>query len=271
MQLAHSQLHGTHCIHCGHNLPGYGAEASKSNRVVLGITFGLHVLALMLFLAWTKSEHAKGNTVAESAILFLAPLLDKPQTHVKAQVAKAAPARDERTLRPPAAMPVIVTPQLPPNEMAITLPIETAVPSPAIQNPEIAPSPEESAKARGELLANLDAESGRRGRGSADGVHSGGAFSIVDMGERTAEIKFRGWDPNFKRNWAKLEHVDIQNENNLETAIIKRLIRLIRLEKPGDFVWYSRRMKREVQLSGRVADERELFDFLMLEMFPDFR
>ncbi len=269
MQLAHSQLHGTHCVHCGHDLPGYGAQAGKSRQLVVGISIGLHVLALLLFLAWNKSERAQKDAAAEPAIVYLAPQIDKPHAKVDAPVAKAEPARNERSTPRIASTPVVVT-VLPPNEAAITLPMDTVVPSPAVPSPVVVQPSAESAQARSELMANLNAESRRRS-GGAETESSGGAFSIVNMGQRTADIKFRGWDPNFKRNWAHLEHVDIQNEIDLETAIIKKLIRLIRMEKPGDFVWYSRQLKRDVPLSGRVADERALFDFLMLEMFPDYR
>lgn len=273
MQLVHSHvIHNTHCTECGHLLPGYGTRAAGSSRIVVAISIALHLLALVLFLAWDKIGRASSSALADSTLVYVAPMLNTPKTKGDTPaVAKSEPAREVRIAPPVAAKPVIVAP-LPPNDRAITLPMETAAPVEEIQGPVIAQPPAETASERSERLASLNAESRNRGgNGNAGGASSGGAFSIVNMTRTSAEIKFAGWDPGFKRNWAQLEHVDILYEVDLETAIIKRLIQLIRLEKKADFVWYSRRLKRHVPLSARVKDEQELFDFLMLEMFPEYR
>jgi hypothetical protein len=130
---------------------------------------------------------------------------------------------------------------------------------------------EESEEARGQRIARANIAGAQGGSSGAERNGSGGVFSIVNQTVRSAEVKFRGWNSNFKRNWSQQVRVEIGGERDIETAIVKKMIELIRKEKPGDFVWDSHRLGRHVNLSARVEDAAELQAFLLKEFFPDYR
>jgi hypothetical protein len=92
----------------------------------------------------------------------------------------------------------------------------------------------------------------------------------VDKSFHSAEVKFRGWNTNFKRNWLQQIHVEQGGEPDIETAVVKEMIKIIRKEKQGDFQWESRRLGKVVTLSARPEDEKELAAFLLKEMFPEY-
>ncbi len=119
------------------------------------------------------------------------------------------------------------------------------------------------------IKANVAAANGKSAGG--DRNDTGGVFEVVDQSFNSAGLKFRGWNPNFKRRWLQQVQVERGLEPDIETAIVKKMIELIRKEKPGDFIWESRRLNRNVPLSARVQDQAELHAFLLKEMFPAYR
>ncbi|UUZ51073.1 hypothetical protein LP420_16840 [Massilia sp. B-10] len=118
-------------------------------------------------------------------------------------------------------------------------------------------------------LANIAAANGKS-RGD-DRNDTGGVFSITDQSFSSAQLKFRGWNPSFKRRWLQQVDVQLGSERDIETAIVKKMIELIRKEKTGDFDWDSHRLQRVVKMSARVQDQAELEAFLYLEMFPGYK
>jgi hypothetical protein len=96
-------------------------------------------------------------------------------------------------------------------------------------------------------------------------------FSVSNKTFSRADLKFRGWNPNFKRRWLTAVTVERGSEPDIETAIVKKMIELIRKEKTGDFEWDSHRLNRVVTLSARPQDTQELMNFLYKEMFPEYK
>lgn len=47
------------------------------------------------------------------------------------------------------------------------------------------------------------------------------------------------------------------------------MIEIIREQKPGDFVWESHRLHRNVTMSARPEDTAQLETFLMKEFYPE--
>lgn len=119
------------------------------------------------------------------------------------------------------------------------------------------PSPEESATAS--LNRNLQTLSGREG--------VGGVFQILRKGTRTAEFAFNGWRPDSQRKWREVIEVDAGLNGNVDLAIVKRMIELIRTHYSGDFQWESHRLGRVVTLSARAEDSEGLEDFMLREFF----
>ena len=94
-----------------------------------------------------------------------------------------------------------------------------------------------------------------------------GVFQILNMGTRTAQFSFRAWKADFSNPRREFIEVNIGLDGDLEHAVIRKMIELIRRYYKGDFKWESHRLNRVVGLSARIEDNIELEDFLMREFF----
>jgi outer membrane biosynthesis protein TonB len=121
---------------------------------------------------------------------------------------------------------------------------------------QMEPTPDQLAQAN--INRNL-----RMDRG--EGV--GGVFEILRKGTRTAEFAFNGWRPDTERRWREVIEVDAGVGGDVERAIVKRMIELIRTHYNGDFRWDSHTLGRVVVLSARPEDQSGLEDFMMREFF----
>ena len=90
-----------------------------------------------------------------------------------------------------------------------------------------------------------------------------GIFEIRRKTLRTAQFSFKGWKNNYSN--ARLEIIDVEAgpDGNIDLAIIKKMIEIIRREYKGDFNWESDRLGRSVVLSARIEDNAALEAFLM--------
>ncbi|QJD99666.1 hypothetical protein HH212_06200 [Massilia forsythiae] len=291
------------CAHCGQPLPGrnvvtpYGRQGP--NRTGLALTILLHVLLVAVWL-YQPNSHTSAPAKAgreEAAIVWLPPEQQVKPTPKPTPTPKAerTPARQSKPTPTKSAPPRVTQVQRLPN--TITLPQEKpaeVAPKPTPQPKEEAPQAvdmqayidarrrargagaqsdqpaEESEAARGtrNALANIAAINGRGGQ---DPNETGGVFSVTNKSFSSADLKFRGWNPNFKRRWLTAVTVERGSDPDIETAIVKKMIELIRKEKNGDFEWDSHRLNRVVTLSARPQDTQELTAFLFKEMFPEYR
>jgi hypothetical protein len=124
------------------------------------------------------------------------------------------------------------------------------------QQQNAAPSPDQLAQAN--IARNLRMDEGK-------GV--GGVFEILRKSTRTAEFAFNGWRPDTEKRWREVIEVDAGVGGDIELAIIRRMIELIRTHYTGDFQWESHRLGRVVVLSARPDDQAGLEEFLMKEFF----
>jgi len=95
----------------------------------------------------------------------------------------------------------------------------------------------------------------------------GGIFRIERMGYDAAEFYFFGWNTDIRRNSRQLIEVRKGDNPDIRIAIVRRMIGIIRDREPGDFVWVSHRLGRNVNLSARPSDNAGLEDFMMQEFF----
>ena len=95
----------------------------------------------------------------------------------------------------------------------------------------------------------------------------GGVFQILSKGTRTAEFAFNGWRPDSERRWREVIEVDAGLGGDVDRAIVRRMIELIRSHYQGDFKWESHYLGRTVILSARAQDNEGLEDFLIREFF----
>lgn len=95
-----------------------------------------------------------------------------------------------------------------------------------------------------------------------------GVFQIVSMSARTAKYSFRGWTRNAGNARQELIEVSAGPDGDVEHAIVRSMIELIRRYYKGDFNWESQRLERTIVLSARIEDSAGLEDFMMREFFP---
>jgi hypothetical protein len=282
------------CAHCGQPLPKHQVvtyDQQGSNRTGLIATVLLHLLLVAIWFYQPppqKSSPAKSGD--DNAIVWLPPAPSTPTPTPKpqqpAKSSKASPSKPApRAVAKVQRLPNTITlPKETPTEQPPTPPKEESKAPPqeldmqayiearkkARGAPAQADQGEESAAARGtrNALANIAAINGRGGQ---DPNETGGVFSVTNKSFSTADLKFRGWNPNFKRRWLTAVTVERGSDPDIETAIVRKMIELIRKEKTGDFEWDSHRLNRVVTLSARPQDTQELTNFLFKEMFPDYK
>jgi hypothetical protein len=126
---------------------------------------------------------------------------------------------------------------------------------------------EEDANARATRLAAANLGSNRRPSFGSDPRKGGGVFAIERISHDTAEFTFFGWNKEIQRNTLQLIEVRKGNEPDIRTAVIRRMIVIIREQEKDDFVWESKRLGRDVILSARPRDTGGLEEFLMREFF----
>ena len=95
----------------------------------------------------------------------------------------------------------------------------------------------------------------------------GGVFEILRKGVRTGQFAFNGFKPDARSKWREVIEVDAGAGGDIELAMVRRMIELIRQHYSGDFRWDSHRLGRVVTLSARPEDQPGLEDFMMKEFF----
>jgi hypothetical protein len=104
-----------------------------------------------------------------------------------------------------------------------------------------------------------------------DPKNRGGIFQIKHLGYDYAEFYFNGWNKDIGRKTKQLIEVRKGDNGDIRIAMIRKMIAIIREQEPGDFVWLSHRLGREIALSARPDDNSGLEDFMMREFFSDAR
>ncbi len=94
-----------------------------------------------------------------------------------------------------------------------------------------------------------------------------GVFQVISVGIRTGKFSFRGWIKDFSNSRRELIEVEAGPNGDVERAIVRSMIELIRKYYKGDFNWESQRLNRVVIMSARMEDNAGLEDFLMREFF----
>jgi hypothetical protein len=247
------------------------------------------LLGVLYYLLAPAPRPHKAPPPKGGQMVYITPQPEKKQpvktiTKPKPEQSKAAktppPPRKTVTKDTPAATKPKLETFVPPVQATMTPPPEADMSEMIAKrraarealNPPAPPSPpveSESDRAKRIALANIGRANAAGQSNGSDKDDTGGVFS-VDKSYHSAEVKFRGWNTNFKRKWLQQIHVEQGAEQDIETAVVKEMIKIIRKEKQGDFQWESHRLGKVVTLSARPEDERELQAFLMKEMFPEY-
>lgn len=102
-----------------------------------------------------------------------------------------------------------------------------------------------------------------------DPKRAGGIFQIEHMDSEYADFYYFGFDKDIRRKARQLIEVRRGTEPDIRTAIVHKMIAIIRENVSGDFVWISR--SGPVMMSARPGDNAELERFIMDDVFPDAR
>lgn len=215
------------------------------------------------------------------------------------QPVRPRPAPRPKPKRPP---PVIATPR-PAPPIAPPEPAPPVVPPEPVQPPEPPPLPRvvtpppapppmtgdlssyirQQRAARGEVgdaPTAQESETARRDRIVAQNLASlntstfgnapqngGGTFQIRRMDYQDAQFTFYGWNRDINRRAFQVIDVERGSNPTINIAIVRKIIAIIRDHEPADFRWHSKRLGRDLTLSARPEDTRELEAFMMEEFF----
>lgn len=269
-------------------------------RTAAGIGISLLLHALLLLLLRTQMPRPPESSGSESRTPLVVELNRQPQGRETAPPPVAqAPASQPPPARPPVAVkprpdrpvarkPTPVAPRAPLPRRPVETPRAFPEPPPlarsepaadmsemveaararrraaGIASPDDAPR-EQDARPQGDEVARANIErSLAQARGSRG---AGGVFQVTRKGAREGAFLFRGWDNDSRAGLRELIEVDAGPNGNVEDAIVRKMIELIRKYYPGDFSWNSRRLGRVVTLSARRQDNAGLEEFLKKEFF----
>jgi hypothetical protein len=265
---------------------------SQRRRSAIGFALSLLLHAALLLFAL---EHAVNTPLKESGFFPDAPLVVNLLPPADASRATQAAARPART--PPPASKAHPTPirKKPPQHPAPQLaqksaPAPSAAPPARSQAvpadmmdmlaaardrrraagiPDANDAPDEApADKDPDAVARENVAFSMQSRGRND---SGGVFQVTSRGVRTAELIFRGWDVRRRNVTRQAFEIDAGLNGDIDTAIVRKMIELIRQQKKGDFNWESRRLGRVVVLSARPQDDAELEAFLKKDFFAIYQ
>ena len=208
------------------------------------------------------------------------------------KAARAPVARPPQTpVKPPA--PVIALSKPATAEQPAPFTVPKAEPPPLVQPPQLTtPPPTETdlsafiaarKRARGEDVPSAETEIANRGAlssaalkpsapitfGEKPPTPSGGLFQIRRRGYDYAEFMFYGWNQNFRRAVPQMIEVRKDGNSDIDIAVIRKIIAIIRDYERGDFTWYSKRTGKNLTLSARARDNSGLEEFMMQEFYDE--
>ena len=94
-----------------------------------------------------------------------------------------------------------------------------------------------------------------------------GIFQITRMGPRNAQFLFRAWKTDVSNPRREVIEVSAGPDGDIQRAVVRKMIELIRQYQKADFNWESYRLGMVVVLSARPEDSQGLEDFLIREFF----
>jgi hypothetical protein len=266
----------------------------RSKAIAIATSLLLHLLFVFI---WYQNQQNKPLTVSQAAHrpvnIFYIPTESPPAIQAAAPKSPRAPKprpaqrRSTAVAVPNTALPPVV--EMPPPVAQAAPPAPTPI---AEAPPE--PKPEPAI----DMMAMLKAQRAAQGRDSAgppggrepsasdvataninrnlatlatkpDGTN--GVFQILSKGTRVGQFSFNGWKTDKNNSWREVIDVDAGLLGDVELAIVRRMIELIRSHYQGDFSWDSHKLGRVVTLSARLEDTAGLEAFMLREFFSERR
>jgi hypothetical protein len=125
----------------------------------------------------------------------------------------------------------------------------------------------EDEKATRIAKANIMAQQ-RSSNPGQDPDQAGGLFDLDHTGITDASFVFYGWNKTFQRKGGESFDVRVPPGGDIRLEVIRKMIGIIRAQRPDTFEWYSHTLGKSLTLSARVQDQPELELFLMKEFYP---
>ena len=251
----------------------------QRGRNMFAITILVLVHCIIAYLLLTKKvEHPLKQGAEDGQLVFFdlqaKNLSDKPKppkTQPEKKAQRQAPSPNAITVPHPAVESIQSISPVPAEPVVDTMSQVAAArerrrrleEQAAQQNSEAqiaSQGPSENDQAMARIKANIQAANySRKG--------TNGIFQVLNKGVQTGRFSFRGWTNDPRDSTHQTYEVDAGVGGDVEMALIRRMIQLIREHYKGDFNWDSQRLGRVVQLSARPEDTAMLETFMMKEFF----
>ena len=247
------------------------------NTVAIVLLVLVHFIVAYLLLS-KKVEHPLKQGAEDGQLVFFdlqaKNLSDKPKppkTQPEKKSQHQAPRPNTISAPRPAVESIKTNSPVPAQPVVDTMALVTAArerrhaleEQAAQQNSEAqvaSQGPSENDLAMARIKANIQAATySRKG--------TNGIFQVLSKGVQNGRFSFRGWTNDPRESTRQTYEVDAGVGGDVELAMIRRMIELIREHYKGDFNWESQRLGRVIQLSARPADNAELEIFLRKEIF----
>jgi hypothetical protein len=253
--------------------------------VTITLSVLVHVVAMVLVLERTRLLAPFDDETKETSEQLQVRLTAPPRP-LPVPAPALEPPREIVAMPKPARAPRPPTPREPPPVIALTTPGRTG-PAPAKPAPP-APAPP-SPPAESDLWSYMQARRRERGESTAPAIDTpkaepnaslaanlptaatgvatpdpskgGGIFEIKSMNYDDASFLFFGWNKDMGRRTPQLIEVRKGNNSDMQIAVVRKMISIIREHSKEDFVWRSR--NRDIPLSARLEDNAALEAFLM--------
>ena len=276
------------CGHCGHvviiRVPDLRAREIKLWwPTPLAVIIWLAIIVKFTGFMSTPKVEMPPPTAIEASFVELPD--DKPKQQAKSPELQPKPQpRPTKKVPAPDAAHVINTAKPRPNSPIVPAPVEQPMPVDNKSRPtdlmayvknirehrhadEMAAqrdNAEASARERGPTADEIRMENIRRNLQPAG---TNGIFRIISVGPQTGLFSFRGWTNDYSNAQRETIEVNAGPNGDVEHAMVRRMIELIRKYYKGDFNWDSQRLGRVIVLSARIEDNAGLEDVLMHEFF----
>ncbi len=281
---------GLHSVTCRGERP-----ALRTLRVTIGLSLLVHVAALSLLprvRATGPGDEVQLLAGDRLEVLLAAPVRSAPPPPEIAPpsplVLAPAPRRAKRAaasrsiVRAPALdAPIAESPDQPPPIPAMSGAAPTQIARPpagdlsayiAARRRERGEPPSDAGEIQRatpgvNIAANLPTPA--TGVATQNRRRGGGMFEIRRMNYDDAAFEFFGWNNEMGRKAPQLVEVRIGDNPDMRTAVVRRMIAIIREHSNSDFIWRSPHHEDGVTLSARLQDNGELESFLLHDLFDE--
>jgi len=269
---------------------------SRNTLIALTLSLIVHALLLVIFVprlfekpAVTASQEPMTVQLGLPAPPEPSPpaIIPEPEPEPKPAVQHVAKPKPVASPKAPVA-PVIAADK--PSTSTFSVPVVPPVPKPT-------PAPTPDANAPTDMMAYVNAARARRQetddfaarenaaavakeRGpSAEEIRdanikrnlqqqgTNGVFQILSLNDHSGQFSFLGWTGEYSSARREVFEVEVGATGDIQRAMVRKMIELIRRHYTGDFNWESQRLGHVVIKSARIEDNDELENFLLQEFF----